>query len=82
MKAAVVPKIDDKWEVREVSTPQSSANQVLIEIHAGGLYAIQTYISLKADYETNLVPYLVISAVYFSSTLKEHMPLLSKRSVL
>jgi len=37
MRAAVVPKIGGKWEVREVPTPEPSANQVLIKIHASGL---------------------------------------------
>ncbi|HKG71818.1 MAG TPA: alcohol dehydrogenase catalytic domain-containing protein [Nitrososphaeraceae archaeon] len=37
MKAAVVPKIGSKWEVREVPTPEPSANQVLIKIRASGL---------------------------------------------
>jgi len=29
MRAAVVPKIGGKWEVREVPTPEPSTNQVL-----------------------------------------------------
>jgi alcohol dehydrogenase len=37
MKAAVVPRIGSKWEVREVPTPEPSANQVLIKIRASGL---------------------------------------------
>jgi alcohol dehydrogenase len=37
MKAAVVPRVRGKWEVREVPTPEPSANQVLIKIHASGL---------------------------------------------
>jgi len=37
MRAAVVPRIGGKWEVREVPTPEPSANQVLIKIHASGL---------------------------------------------
>jgi D-arabinose 1-dehydrogenase-like Zn-dependent alcohol dehydrogenase len=34
MRAAVVPKIGGRWEVREVPTPEPSVNQVLIKIHA------------------------------------------------
>lgn len=37
MRAAVVPKIGGKWEVKEVPTAEPLANQVLIKIHASGL---------------------------------------------
>jgi dehydrogenase len=37
MKAAVVPKVDSKWEVKEIPTPEPGPNQVLIKIHASGL---------------------------------------------
>ena len=37
MLAAVVPSVNGKWEVKEVSTPQPRANQVLIKIHASGI---------------------------------------------
>jgi alcohol dehydrogenase len=37
MKAAVVPKIDSQWEVKEVPSPEPGPNQVLIKIHASGL---------------------------------------------
>lgn len=37
MKAAVVPAVKSKWEVKEVPTPEPSANQVLIKIHASGM---------------------------------------------
>jgi dehydrogenase len=37
MKAAVVPKIDSKWEVKEIPAPEPGPNQVLIRIHASGL---------------------------------------------
>jgi alcohol dehydrogenase len=37
MRAAVVPKMGAKWEVKEVPTPEPSANQVLIKIHASGI---------------------------------------------
>ncbi|MEO9363486.1 MAG: alcohol dehydrogenase catalytic domain-containing protein [Nitrososphaera sp.] len=45
MKAAVVPKIGGKWEVREVPTPEPSANQVLIKIHASGLCYTDVHIT-------------------------------------
>src|ERR687883_1063878 len=37
MLAAVVPSVNEKWEVKEVSTPKPGANQVLIKIHASGI---------------------------------------------
>ena len=37
MLAAVVPSVNGKWEVKEVSTPQPGANQVLIKMHASGI---------------------------------------------
>jgi alcohol dehydrogenase len=37
MLAAVVPSINAKWEIKEVSTPQPRANQVLIKMHASGI---------------------------------------------
>jgi alcohol dehydrogenase len=37
MKAAVVPKIDSQWEVKEVPAQEPGPNQVLIKIHASGL---------------------------------------------
>lgn len=45
MRAAVVPKIGGKWEVREVQTPEPSANQVLIKIHASGLCYTDVHIT-------------------------------------
>jgi D-arabinose 1-dehydrogenase-like Zn-dependent alcohol dehydrogenase len=33
MLAAVIPSVNGKWEIKEVSTPQPGANQVLIKIH-------------------------------------------------
>ena len=45
MKAAVVPKIGGKWKVREVQTPELSANQVLIKIHASRLCYIDVHIT-------------------------------------
>jgi len=37
MKAAVVPSVNGKWEVKEWQTPKAGANQVVIKIHASGL---------------------------------------------
>jgi alcohol dehydrogenase len=37
MLAAVVPSVNEKWEVKEVPTPKPGANQVLIRIHASGI---------------------------------------------
>lgn len=37
MKAAVVPSIHEKWQIRDVETPTPGANQVLIRIHASGI---------------------------------------------
>lgn len=37
MKAAVVPAVKSRWEVKEVPTPEPGANQVLIKIHASGM---------------------------------------------
>jgi alcohol dehydrogenase len=37
MLAAVVPSVNGKWEVKEVSTPKPGTNQVLIKMHASGI---------------------------------------------
>jgi D-arabinose 1-dehydrogenase-like Zn-dependent alcohol dehydrogenase len=37
MKAAVVPSVNGKWEVKEWQTPKAGPNQVVIKIHASGL---------------------------------------------
>jgi alcohol dehydrogenase len=37
MLAAVVPSVNGKWEVKEVSTPKPGANQVLIKMSASGI---------------------------------------------
>ena len=37
MKAAVVPRANGKWEVKDVPTPEPGPNQVLIEVHASGI---------------------------------------------
>ncbi len=31
MKAAVVPAVNGTWEVKDISTPEPAANQVLIK---------------------------------------------------
>jgi dehydrogenase len=37
MLAAVVPSVNAKWEIKEVSIPKPRANQVLIKMHASGI---------------------------------------------
>jgi alcohol dehydrogenase len=37
MKAAVVPSVNGKWEVKEWQTPKAGPNQVVIKIQASGL---------------------------------------------
>jgi 2-desacetyl-2-hydroxyethyl bacteriochlorophyllide A dehydrogenase len=37
MRAAIVPALKSRWEVRDVPTPDPGPNQVLIEIHASGM---------------------------------------------
>lgn len=37
MRAAVVPEVHGRWEVKEVPTPDPGVDQVLIKIHASGL---------------------------------------------
>src|SRR5919197_859621 len=38
MRASVIPQIRSKWEIRDIPVPKPAANQVLIKIHASGLY--------------------------------------------
>src|SRR5437764_528494 len=45
MKAAVVPAVKAKWEVKELPTPKPEANQVLIKIHASGLCYTDVHIT-------------------------------------
>ena len=45
MKAAVVPAVNAKWEVKDVPTPKPQANQVLIKIHASGLCYTDVHIT-------------------------------------
>jgi alcohol dehydrogenase len=45
MLAAVVPSINGKWEVKEVSTPQAGTNQVLLKIHASGICYTDVHIT-------------------------------------
>jgi len=37
MRAAIVPSVHGKWELREIPRPEPGPNQVLIKIHASGL---------------------------------------------
>ncbi|MGC1928146.1 MAG: alcohol dehydrogenase catalytic domain-containing protein [Candidatus Nitrosopolaris sp.] len=43
MRAAVVPSIRGKWDVKDV--PNSAANQVLIKIHASGICYTDVHIT-------------------------------------
>jgi alcohol dehydrogenase len=45
MLAAVVPSVNGKWEVKEVSTPQVGTNQVLLKIHASGICYTDVHIT-------------------------------------
>jgi alcohol dehydrogenase len=45
MKAAVVPAVHGKWEVKEIPTPKPLADQVLIKIHASGLCYTDVHIT-------------------------------------
>ncbi len=38
MKAAVVPSVNGKWEVKQWETPKAGPNQVVMKIHASGLF--------------------------------------------
>jgi alcohol dehydrogenase len=48
MLAVVVPSVNGKWEVKEVSTPQPGTNQVLIKIHASGICYTDVHITRGA----------------------------------
>ena len=45
MKAAVVPSVNGKWEVKEWQTPKAGLNQVVIKIHASGLCYTDVHIT-------------------------------------
>jgi alcohol dehydrogenase len=45
MKAAIVPALNSPWEIREVPTPETDANQVLIKIGASGLCYTDVHIT-------------------------------------
>ena len=45
MRAAVVPAVHGRWEVREVPTPEPGPNQVLIKIRASGLCYTDVHIT-------------------------------------
>jgi alcohol dehydrogenase len=48
MLAAVVPSVNEKWEVKEVPNPQPATNQVLIKIHASGICYTDVHITKGA----------------------------------
>jgi alcohol dehydrogenase len=37
MKAAIVPAANSRWEVKQLDTPETGPNQVLIKMHASGI---------------------------------------------
>jgi dehydrogenase len=37
MKAAIVPAVNEKWEVKDIPNLEPGPNQVLIKIHASGI---------------------------------------------
>lgn len=45
MRAAVVPAVNGRWEVKEVPTPEPGPNQVLIRIKASGLCYTDVHIT-------------------------------------
>jgi D-arabinose 1-dehydrogenase-like Zn-dependent alcohol dehydrogenase len=45
MKAAVVPSVNGKWEVKEWQMPKAGPNQVVIKIHASGLCYTDVHIT-------------------------------------
>jgi len=45
MKAAVVPAVNGKWEVKDWQTPKAGPNQVVIKIHASGLCYTDVHIT-------------------------------------
>src|SRR5207245_9324372 len=45
VKAAVVPAVDGRWEVKDVPTPRPEANQVVIRIRASGLCYTDVHIT-------------------------------------
>jgi alcohol dehydrogenase len=45
MKAAVVPSVNAKWEVKDWQTPKAGPNQVVIKIHASGLCYTDVHIT-------------------------------------
>jgi alcohol dehydrogenase len=45
MKAAVVPSVNGKWEVKSWETPKAGPNQVVMKIHASGLCYTDVHIT-------------------------------------
>lgn len=37
MKAAVIPAVNSRWEIRDIATPEPESEQVLIKMHASGM---------------------------------------------
>jgi alcohol dehydrogenase len=57
MRAAVVPAVGARWEVREVPVPEPGPDQVLIRIHASGLCYTDVHITqgrLPTDFPRTL----------------------------
>jgi len=57
MRAAVVPAVHGKWELRDVPTPKPAENQVLIRIRASGLCYTDVHITegeLPAEFPRTL----------------------------
>jgi len=46
MKAAVVPAVSARWQVKDWPTPKAGPNQVVIKIHASGLCYTDVHITL------------------------------------
>jgi D-arabinose 1-dehydrogenase-like Zn-dependent alcohol dehydrogenase len=48
MLAAVVPSVNGKWEVKEMPTPRPGTNEVLIKIHASGIFYTDVHATIGA----------------------------------
>jgi alcohol dehydrogenase len=48
MLSSVIPSVNAKWKVKEVSTPQPGTNQVLIKIHASGICYTDVHVTKGA----------------------------------
>lgn len=45
MRAAVIPAVRSKWEVKDIPVPKPTANQVLIKIHANRLCYTEVHLT-------------------------------------